>query len=179
MKKLILLDRDGIINQDSSNYIKSLDEFVFLPGSIQAIVQLTQSGYQIGIATNQSGIARGYYSHEQLAAIHTNMCQQIRAAGGEINAIEYCPHHPNEGCSCRKPNPMLLHRLAKRLDCPLEGIPFVGDKISDVQAAKAATAKPVLVSEPGSDADKIRQEHYPEIERFDSLAQFVENYLAI
>lgn len=179
MKKIILLDRDGIINEDSSNYIKSIDEFTFLPGSVAAIVQLTQAGYKIGIATNQSGIARGYYSHDQLTAIHSNMCEKIRVAGGEIDAIEYCPHHPNEGCVCRKPKPTMLQRLAKRLDCDLDDVPFVGDKISDLLAAQAAGATPILIAEPRSDVDKVREQDYSDTPCFQSLAQFVMHYLKL
>jgi D-glycero-D-manno-heptose 1,7-bisphosphate phosphatase len=172
---IILLDRDGIINQDSSNYIKSVEEFIFLPGSIDALVQLTQAGYRIGIATNQSGIARGFYDELTLAAIHDHMLTQVRAAGGDIEAIEYCPHHPEQACFCRKPNPGMLLALAKRMNCELTDVPFVGDKISDLQAAKTVGAKPILIAELGSDTDQIRQKEYPEVPRCRSLAQWVES----
>ncbi|NCX96883.1 MAG: HAD-IIIA family hydrolase, partial [Chitinophagia bacterium] len=106
--RVVILDRDGIINQDSLHYIKSLDEFIFLPKSAEAIANLTKAGYKVGIATNQSGIARGYYSHQTLKAIHAKMLEGINAVGGKIDAIEYCPHAPVEACSCRKPEPGML-----------------------------------------------------------------------
>jgi D-glycero-D-manno-heptose 1,7-bisphosphate phosphatase len=145
MKKVILLDRDGVINHDSIHYIKSPDEYEFIPGSIDAIVRLTKAGYKVGVATNQSGIARGFYDVEVLSKIHEKLSTAVRMAGGEISAIVYCPHHPNDGCACRKPNPGMLNQLAKLLHCRLKGVMFVGDRFSDIQAAQAAGATPVLV----------------------------------
>ena len=176
-KKIVLLDRDGIINEDSPNYIKSVDEFIFLPGSIDAIVRLTKAGYQIGVATNQSGVSRGYYDERMLAAIHEKMLTQIRAAGGNIEAIEYCPHRPEEGCLCRKPKPGMLYTLAKRLNCSLTDVPFIGDKISDLDAALAAGAKPVMVVSSWTDKDTMRLS-YSHVPVFDSLALCVEGLLA-
>lgn len=175
MTKVILLDRDGVINQDSSDYIKSVDEFLFLPGSIEAIAHLTRAGYRIGIATNQSGLARGYYSEDELSAIHAKMLYHLRAAGGEIDAIEYCPHLPNDGCLCRKPKPGMLYSLASRLNCALERVHFVGDKFSDIQAAKAAGAKPVLVLSPMSNKENLQT--YPDVPVYDSLLQYVQSLL--
>lgn len=145
MKKVVLLDRDGVINYDSPNYIKSPEEYIFLPKSCEAIARLTQAGYQVGVATNQSGISRGYYGVEMLAAIHEKLFEAVHAAGGKIDALVYCPHHPNMGCACRKPNPGLLYMLAKRLHCRLAGVPFIGDRFSDLQAAQAAGATAMLV----------------------------------
>lgn len=176
-KKIVLLDRDGIINYDSRQYIKSVDEFIFLPGSVDAIVQLTAAGYRIGIATNQSGVSRGYYDEQVLAAIHDKMLTQVRAAGGNIEAIEYCPHRPEEACLCRKPKPGMLYALAKRLDCSLMNVPFVGDKLSDVQAAEAAGATPVLVVSSWIDRDAV-QLAYPHVPIFNSLAEWVDSLLA-
>lgn len=173
---IILLDRDGIINQDSLYYIKSVSEFIFLPGSIDAIARLTRANYRIGIATNQSGIARGYYDAQTLKDIHSHMLTQIRAAGGDIEAIEYCPHHPDEHCLCRKPNPGMLINLAKRMNCTLKNCPFVGDKISDILAAKAVGAMPVLITNEGSETDLIRAQNHPQVPRFDSLLHFVNNF---
>lgn len=116
-----------------------------MPGSIEAISLLTKAGYRIGIATNQSGLARGYYSEDELNAIHAKMFYHVRAAGGEIDAIEYCPHLPDNGCFCRKPKPGMLFALANRFACTLEMTYFVGDKPSDVEAAKASGAKPILI----------------------------------
>jgi D-glycero-D-manno-heptose 1,7-bisphosphate phosphatase len=144
-KKFIFLDRDGVINRDSYNYIRSPDEYEFLPGSLDAIVKLTRAGYQIGVATNQSGIARGYYDVEMLTKIHEKLVNTVRIAGGDIAAIVYCPHHPNVGCTCRKPNPGMLYQLAKQLHCRLKGVFFIGDRFSDIQAALAAGVTPLLV----------------------------------
>ncbi|WP_347251516.1 D-glycero-beta-D-manno-heptose 1,7-bisphosphate 7-phosphatase [Legionella sp.] len=171
MSKVILLDRDGVINQDSPNYIRSASEFIFLPGSVEAIARLTKAGYRIGIATNQSGLARGYYGVQELRAIHEKMLYHVRAAGGEIDAIEYCHHLPTDGCLCRKPNPGMLHALARQFDCTLNKVSFVGDKISDIEAAKAAGAMPVLVLSQMS-GDAILQK-YSQIPVFNSLLQYV------
>ena len=175
MTKVILLDRDGVINQDSPHYIKSVDEFHFLPGSLEAIARLTRVGYRIGIATNQSGLARGYYSEEELSAIHAKMLYHLRAAGGEIDAIEYCPHLPDDDCFCRKPKPGMLHTLASRLGCDLEMVHFVGDKLSDIQAAKAAGAKPILVLSPMSNKSDVQT--YSDVPVYNSLLQCVQSLL--
>src|SRR5690606_8623490 len=105
MQPVILLDRDGVINYDSMEYIKSVDEFEFVPGTLEAIALLTRAGYRIGVATNQSGVSRGLYDEETLQQIHEHMCQQIRACGGDIAAIAYCIHMPDADCQCRKPKP--------------------------------------------------------------------------
>ena len=176
MKKIVLLDRDGVINQDSPYYIKSPDDFIFLPGSVKAIAQLTQAGYRIGIATNQSGVSRGYYTESVLASIHDKMLMKIRTAGGDIEAIEYCPHKPDEGCFCRKPNPGMLYALAKRLGCSLTDVPFIGDKVTDVQAALAAGARPLVVFSTMTDRPGM-QASFPLVPVFNSLAECVESLL--
>lgn len=173
MTKIVLLDRDGVINHDSFDYIKSVDEFHFIPGSAQAIARLTQEGYRIGIATNQSGIARGLYDEATLAAIHHHMLTHLRSVGGDIAAIVYCPHLPEEKCACRKPKPGMLRTLSTLLSCELNAVPFVGDKETDVQAAEAVGAKPILIAStmhpiPASCA------HVP---CFESLAAYVDSLL--
>jgi len=177
MNKVVLLDRDGVINQDSLHYIKSLDEFIPIPGSMEAIGRLTRAGYLIGVATNQSGIARGYYSEEELQAIHNRMLHLARAFGGEINAIEYCPHMPDRGCFCRKPNPGMLHALAKRLGCSLDNVPFVGDRVSDIQAALAVGATPIMVLSPMT--DRVGLLSYSYVPVFNSLAEWVDALLRV
>ncbi|ASQ46761.1 D-glycero-beta-D-manno-heptose 1,7-bisphosphate 7-phosphatase [Legionella clemsonensis] len=172
MNKVILLDRDGVINQDSLHYIKSAEEFIFLPGSIAAIVRLTEAGYRIGVATNQSGVSRGYYTEAELATIHQKLINEVHAAGGKIAAIEYCIHMPNEGCSCRKPQPGMLQALARHLNCSLDNIPYVGDRVSDIQAAEAAGAKPMIVLSPMT--DRIGLQHYPHVPVFTSLEDCVD-----
>ncbi|WP_133140114.1 D-glycero-beta-D-manno-heptose 1,7-bisphosphate 7-phosphatase [Legionella genomosp. 1] len=173
MNKVILLDRDGIINSDSINYIRCEDDFNFLPGSKEAIARLTRAGYLLGIATNQSGVSRGYYTERTLERIHQKMLGELQAVGGEIAAIEYCIHMPDEGCSCRKPEPGLLQRLAKRFSCSLEGVPFVGDRVSDIQAAMAAGATPVMVLSPMT--DRVGLMNYPEVPVYHSLLDYVES----
>jgi D-glycero-D-manno-heptose 1,7-bisphosphate phosphatase len=175
MNKVVLLDRDGVINQDSLHYIKSPDEFIPVPGSIEAIACLTAAGFRIGVATNQSGVSRGYYDEEELAAIHTKMLNLVHASGGEIAAIEYCIHMPDEGCFCRKPNPGMLYTLAKRLKCSLSDVPFIGDRVSDIQAAETAGAKPIMVLSPMT--DRVGLQAYLHVPVFNSLAQCVEHLL--
>ncbi len=145
MQKFILLDRDGVINHDSDNYIRSTDEWHPISGSLEAIALLNQHGYKVIVITNQSGLARGYYNEATLAEIHKKMHQLTAAKGGEIDAVFYCPHGPNDNCACRKPKPGLLQQFAKANNISLTDIYFVGDKLSDIQAAIAAGAKPMLV----------------------------------
>ena len=143
--KLIILDRDGTINQDSDQYIKSLAEWKPIPGSLQAIARLSQGGWRIVVATNQSGIARGLFDMAALNAIHAEMHRVVGLAGGRIDAIFFCPHAQDSGCACRKPRPGLLLEIASRMDVGLAEVPMVGDSLRDVEAAAAAGAKPYLV----------------------------------
>ncbi len=145
MKKWILLDRDGVINFDSDDYIKAPSEWLPIPGSLEAIANLNQAGFSVGVATNQSGIARGLYTLETLDAIHHKMNESIKSAGGHIEAIAYCPHGPNEGCECRKPKPGLLQHIANQFEFSLKNTYFIGDSLRDLQAALAVGATPILV----------------------------------
>ena len=143
--KLVILDRDGTINQDSAQYIKSPAEWKPIPGSLEAIARLTQGGWRIVVATNQSGIARGLFDMSTLNAIHTEMHRAVTQAGGRIDAIFFCPHAADSNCECRKPKPGLLHEIASRFGVELDGVPMVGDSLRDVAAAAAAGAQPWLV----------------------------------
>lgn len=143
--KLIVLDRDGVINEDSEDFIKSPDEWKAIDGSLEAIAMLHQAGYRVVVATNQSGLGRGLFSEAQLQAIHEKMRAAIENAGGRLAGIYYCPHHPNEGCDCRKPAPGLLRRVAADFGVSLQGTPCIGDKRSDLDAALAVGARPILV----------------------------------
>ncbi|AZE52214.1 D-glycero-beta-D-manno-heptose-1,7-bisphosphate 7-phosphatase [Pseudomonas synxantha] len=145
MLKLLILDRDGVINYDSDAYIKSVDEWVPLPGSIEAIAQLSKAGWTVAIATNQSGIARGYYDIPTLEAMHARLRTLVAEQGGEVGLVVYCPHGPDEGCDCRKPKPGMLKIIAEHYKVPLAGIWFVGDSLGDLEAAKAVDSQPVLV----------------------------------
>ncbi len=143
--KLVILDRDGTINKDSDQYIKSPSEWKPLPGSLEAIARLTQGGWRIVVATNQSGIARGLFDMQTLNAIHAEMHRAVGQAGGRIDAVFFCPHAADSNCECRKPRPGLLREIGSRLDVDLKGVPMVGDSLRDVQAAAAVGAKPWLV----------------------------------
>ncbi len=143
--KMIILDRDGTINHDSEQFIKSPQEWKPLKGSLEAIARLTQSGYRVVVATNQSGIARGLFDTATLVAINDTMVRAVAQLGGRIDAVFFCPHAANAGCECRKPRPGMLLEIARRFNVSLEGVPAVGDGLRDLQAAAAAGARPVLV----------------------------------
>jgi D-glycero-D-manno-heptose 1,7-bisphosphate phosphatase len=143
--KLVVLDRDGTINHDSEQFIKSPAEWKPIKGSLEAIARLTQAGYRVVIATNQSGIGRGLFDTATLNAIHDTMHRAVHQAGGRIDAIFFCPHRDEDNCDCRKPKPGMLREIARRLNVDLEGVPAVGDSLRDLQAAAAAGAQPVLV----------------------------------
>jgi D-glycero-D-manno-heptose 1,7-bisphosphate phosphatase len=143
--KLLILDRDGVINQDSDAYIKSLDEWIPIPGSIDAIAQLSKAGWTVAVATNQSGIARGYYDLATLEAMHERLRMLVAEQGGEVGLIVYCPHGPDEGCDCRKPKPGMLRTIAAHYQVDLAGLWFVGDSKGDLEAALTVDAQPILV----------------------------------
>lgn len=147
MTKLIILDRDGVINQDSPHYIKSPDEWIPIPGSIEAIKNLHQAGFNISVATNQSGIARGYYTLETLNCIHQKMMELVISQGGQIDAIYYCPHGPDDNCFCRKPKPGLLEKILERfqINPPFSNVIAIGDSLRDIETAKAIGVTPWLV----------------------------------
>ena len=142
---LLVLDRDGVINQDSSNFVKSADEWLPLPGSIGAIARLSRAGYTVAVASNQSGLARGLFDRNALRAMHRKLRSLVGAAGGRVDRIVVCAHGPDDDCDCRKPRPGLLHRLARHYDTSLEGVPVIGDSLRDLQAATRAGATPILV----------------------------------
>ena len=143
--KLVVLDRDGTINHDSDRHIKSPAEWKPLPGSLEAIARLSQAGYRVVVATNQSGIGRGLFDTAALNAIHDAMQRAVHRAGGRIDAIFFCPHAADAGCACRKPKPGLLLEVAARMDVDLAAVPMVGDSQRDLEAAAAAGARPCLV----------------------------------
>jgi len=142
---LLILDRDGVINRDSDNFVKSAAEWVPLPGSIKAIAKLSRAGYTVAVASNQSGLARGLLDRAALKAMHRKLRKLVEAEGGKVARIVVCPHGPDDGCACRKPMPGLLLRLARHFDTSLDGVPVVGDSLRDLQAAARAGAEPVLV----------------------------------
>jgi D-glycero-D-manno-heptose 1,7-bisphosphate phosphatase len=143
--KLVILDRDGVINYDSDEYVKTIDEWIPLPGSIEALGKLTKAGYTIAIATNQSGIARQYFSVETLTAMHKKMVDLATLAGAKIDYIAYCPHGPDDQCDCRKPLPGLIHQIESALSVSAAGCFMVGDSLRDLQAGQAAGLQAALV----------------------------------
>ena len=143
--KLIILDRDGVINEDSDDYIKSPDEWIPIAGSLEALGKLSQNGFKVIIITNQSGIGRKIFSIEMLNAIHKKMSINLAQYGGVIDGIFFCPCSPEENCNCRKPKSGLYNEVSDRLQISLENVFCVGDKITDIQAAQNAGARPILV----------------------------------
>ncbi|MCX8086336.1 MAG: D-glycero-beta-D-manno-heptose 1,7-bisphosphate 7-phosphatase [Rhodocyclaceae bacterium] len=143
--KLIILDRDGVINRDSDLYIKSPDEWIPLPGSLDAIARLNQWGWRVVVCTNQSGIGRGLFGMDTLIAIHDKMIKAAAHAGGTIDAIFFCPHTNADNCECRKPKPGMLKEIAARYNVDLTGVPVVGDSLRDLVSAAAVGAQPMLV----------------------------------
>ena len=143
--KLVVLDRDGTINHDSDEYIKSPSEWKPIKGSLEGIARLSQAGWRVVVATNQSGMARGLFDVAALNAIHDAMHRAVAQAGGRIDAIFFCPHAPEAGCECRKPKPGMLREIADRMNLDLADVPVIGDSLRDTQAAAAAGARPFLV----------------------------------
>lgn len=143
--KLVILDRDGVINFDSDQYIKSPAEWKPIPGSPEAIARLNQAGYRVVVATNQSGVGRAMFDMDTLNAIHDKMHKTLSAAGGRIDSVFYCPHAADAGCDCRKPLPGMLERIAACYNTDLANVPLIGDSVRDLQAAVAIGARPMLV----------------------------------
>lgn len=143
--KLVILDRDGTINRASDEFIKSPEEWHPLPGALEAIGRLNHAGYHVVLATNQSGLGRGLFDTAALNSVHAHMMKALAAHGGRIDAVFYCPHGPDEGCHCRKPEPGLLEQIAERYGVDLQGVPYIGDSLRDMQAAAHAGCEPHLV----------------------------------
>ncbi|GJM04126.1 MAG: D,D-heptose 1,7-bisphosphate phosphatase [marine bacterium B5-7] len=171
---LIILDRDGVINEDSDDYIKSPAEWQPIPGSLEAIAKLSQHGYRVVIVTNQSGLGRKLFTIETLNAIHMKMNTYLAQFGGVIDAIFFCPHIPKDNCNCRKPKPGLYNDISERLRVSLNKVFCVGDKMTDIQAIQSAGGKPVLVRT-GKGQSEIDQGLVPEgIPTYADLAAFVD-----
>jgi D-glycero-D-manno-heptose 1,7-bisphosphate phosphatase len=143
--KLVVLDRDGVINLDSDQYIKSPEEWKPIAGSLEAIARFTQAGFRVVVATNQSGLGRGLFDMATLNAMHDKMHKAVNQLGGRIDAVFFCPHAQDAGCACRKPRPGMLLEIAERFKLTLAGVTVIGDSLRDLQSASAAGAKPILV----------------------------------
>lgn len=176
MKRLIILDRDGVINFESTEFIKSPEEWTPIPGSLEAIAKLNQAGFIVCVATNQSGVGRKLFTEETLTQIHNKMRKLLSEVGGKIDDIFYCPHLPNENCSCRKPKPGMILELLSKFQVVPENTYVIGDSLRDLQAGEAAGCKIILVKT-GNGARTL-SEHLELNEGlvFDSLEQAV-NYL--
>lgn len=144
-KKLIILDRDGVINHDSDEYIKSPEEWVPIPGSIEAIGELSRAGFDVVVATNQSGLGRGYFDEYTLARMHEKMLALVEAEGGRITGVFFCPHLPEDDCACRKPRTGLLDRMEEELGVSVEDAWYLGDSLKDLECALARKCRPGLV----------------------------------
>jgi D-glycero-D-manno-heptose 1,7-bisphosphate phosphatase len=144
-RDLIILDRDGVVNFDSDHYIKSIAEWQPIPGSIEAIALLSQAGFTVVIATNQSGLSRGLFTLDDLESIHEKLRELVSDAGGHLSGIFYCPHLPEDVCQCRKPNTGLVDAIEREFDCSVQGASFIGDSLKDLQLALAKNCLPVLV----------------------------------
>lgn len=160
-ERILILDRDGVVNEDSDDYIKSLDEWRPIPGSIEAIARLSHAGYRIAIASNQSGLARGLFSFSELNAIHQSLNALVAAQGGRIEMIAFCPHAPDARCRCRKPQAGLLDEIAQRMNIALAGVPVIGDTLNDIGAAQAAGAAPWLVLTGKGERTRARIDAHP------------------
>ncbi len=143
--KLVILDRDGVINHDSDQFIKSPEEWKPIPGSLEAIARLSQAGYRVVVANNQSGVGRGLFDMAVLNAIHDKMCKAVAQAGGRIDAIFFCPHAADANCGCRKPKSGMIEEIAARYNMSLERVPAIGDSLRDLQATARLGAQPILV----------------------------------
>ena len=175
--KLVILDRDGVINHDSPSYIKSPDEWKPLPGSLEAIARLSQAGFHVVVATNQSGVGRGLFEMATLNAIHDKMHRAVGQAGGRIDAVFYCPHAQEANCGCRKPKPGMLEEIGRRFGTQLKDVPCIGDSLRDLQAAAAVGARPFLVLT-GKGAETQRGGGLPANTRvFPDLARAIDSFL--
>ena len=174
---LVILDRDGVINADSDDYIKSPQEWMPIPGSLEAIARLNHAGILVTVASNQSGIGRGMFDLDTLNAMHAKFQQALGRVGGHVDGIFFCPHTPQDNCSCRKPKPGLLYAISQRFGLPLEQIPFIGDTPGDVAAARAVNALPMLVRTGKGERTLAKHPELADLPVFDDLADAVDHLL--
>lgn len=177
MAKMVILDRDGVINRLTESYIISPDQWTALPGSIEAICRLKKANYLVTVASNQPGVARGLFSEDDLRQVHAKLEQQLAMRGVEIDGIFYCPHGPSDNCICRKPKPGMLLKIASQFGIKLAQTSFVGDSLKDIRAAEMAGARPALVRT--GNGEHVMQDH-PEavdVPVYDDLAHFVRETL--
>jgi len=174
----VILDRDGVINRDSKDFVKTVEEWIPLPGSIDAIADLSRAGYAIAVASNQSGLARGLFERSALDEMHEKLRDLVASAGGRIDHIAICPHSPDDACDCRKPQPGLYRQIAEHFAIDLAGVPAIGDSLRDLQAAASAGATPVLVrTGNGMKTEAALSGSLAAVLRFDDLAAAAKSIL--
>ncbi|MFT4046674.1 MAG: D-glycero-beta-D-manno-heptose 1,7-bisphosphate 7-phosphatase [Solimonas sp.] len=172
--KIVILDRDGVINEESPHYIKSAAEWHPIPGSLEAIAKLCQAGYRVFVATNQSGLGQGLFDYEAFSAMNDRLQQLLAELGGRVDGIFFAPDHPQQPTPNRKPGPGMFQDLAKRLGITLENVPAVGDSLRDLEAARAAGARPVLVrTGNGRETEARNAAKLGDVRIYDNLAEFV------
>jgi D-glycero-D-manno-heptose 1,7-bisphosphate phosphatase len=170
-KRLVILDRDGVINRDSCDFVKSADEWLPLDGSILAIAALSKAGFIVAVASNQSGLARGLFDQAALDIMHEKLRDLASEAGGRVDRIIVCPHGPDDGCSCRKPSPGMLLELGQHYSVALSGVPIIGDSLRDLQAAVAVGGRPILVlTGNGQQTAEALPAELGDVEIFENLA---------
>jgi len=175
---LVILDRDGVINHDSVDFIKSPDEWLPIAGSLDAIARLNRAGCRVLVATNQSGLARGLFSIDTLNRIHAKMHLELAELGGAIEAVFFCPCLPDDDCECYKPQPGMLNSIAERLRISLAGVPVVGDALRDIEAARAAGGQPVLVRTGHGERTESDGTGLKNVPIYNDLAAFADAYIA-
>lgn len=179
MSKMIILDRDGVINEDSDDYIRSADEWVPINGSLEAIACLKKAGFLVTVASNQSGLARGFFDHKALHEMHEKMNKLLADRGASIDGVFFCPHSPKDNCSCRKPKPGLLLHIAKQFDIKLNETVFVGDSLSDIQAARMVGSQSVLVKTGKGTGTLDKYGPFEDIPLYDNLSHFARELLRV
>ena len=178
-RRLVILDRDGVINHDSDAFVKSPSEWLPIDGSIEAIAELSNAGFTVAVATNQSGVGRKLIDLPTLEAIHKKMRRAVTDAGGDLGRIVFCPHHPDDDCDCRKPNPGLFNKLARQYGVPINGVAMVGDSERDIVAANAVSGRPILVlTGNGQNTAAILAEKNEEVETYPDLQAAAKQLIA-
>ncbi|WP_043112924.1 D-glycero-beta-D-manno-heptose 1,7-bisphosphate 7-phosphatase [Solimonas flava] len=171
--KIVILDRDGVINEDATEYVKSVAEWRPIPGSLEAIAKLCQAGYRVFVASNQSGLGQGLFDYDAFCAMNDRLQQLLAEFGGRVDGIFFAPDHPQRATPDRKPSPGMLLDLAKRLGVTLEQVPMVGDSLRDIEAARAAGARPVLVrTGNGGETERRNAGRLDDVSVYDNLAAF-------
>ncbi|MCB1736487.1 MAG: D-glycero-beta-D-manno-heptose 1,7-bisphosphate 7-phosphatase [Gammaproteobacteria bacterium] len=175
--RLVILDRDGVLNEDSDAFIKSPAEWSPIAGSMRAVARLNQAGYRVVVATNQSGIARGLFDLDTLGLIHEKMRRALADVGGHVDGIFFCPHGPDDGCDCRKPLPGLFEQISQRFDVDLKAVPAIGDSLRDLKAAQAVGAVAMLVRTGKGLRTLANPDLDPEIPVFQDLSAAIDTIL--